>query len=100
MEVTISHRRENRSLDRTELLCDVSFDKAVPSRKELREAIVASVGCDPSCLIIVSVKGRFGCHTAKVRAHIYKTKEALLATERHHLLVRDGLAEKKKEDKK
>ncbi|MCX8197308.1 MAG: hypothetical protein N3G80_03270 [Candidatus Micrarchaeota archaeon] len=98
MELSVIQRKENPSLERTELLLQLSFEKAIPSRKEIRDGIIASVGCDPSCLLVVSVKSKFGSRVAKVRAHIYKSKEALAASERHHLLVRDGLAEKKKKE--
>ena len=99
MELAISGKKENDALQRTELSCTVSYEKAVPARKELREAICAATGADPSLLVIVSVLGSFGTQKAVVQARIYRSKEAL-AVERKHLLVRDGLAEKKKEAKK
>ena len=99
MELAITDKKENKLLGRTEIAASVSYDKAMPSRKELREAICAATGADPSLLVIVSVLGSFGTQKAVVQARIYRSKEAL-AVERKHLLVRDGLAEKKKEAKK
>jgi ribosomal protein S24E len=99
MELAIVDKKENKALGRTDLSCAVSFEKAMPSRKELREAIVAAIGGDPSLLVIVSAKSGFGTQKAIVTAHAYGSKEAM-AVERRYLLVRDGLAEKKKKEAK
>lgn len=93
MELAITDKKENKSLGRTELTCTVSFEKAMPSRKELREAICAAAGGEPGLLVIVSAKGGFGTQRAIVLVHAYKDKAAL-AVESRHLLVRDGLAQK------
>jgi ribosomal protein S24E len=95
MDVTIKDKKENASLSRQELTCEVTFDKAMPSRKQLREAICAATGVAPELLVIVSAKGGFGTSKAVVAAHAYKDKGAL-SVERKYLLVRDGLAEKQK----
>ena len=95
MELAITGKNENEALQRTELSCTVSYEKAVPGRKELREAICASTGIAPELLVIVSSKGGFGERCGIVLAHAYASKEAL-AVEKRHLLVRDGMMEKKK----
>ncbi|VVC01864.1 30S ribosomal protein S24e [uncultured archaeon] len=95
MDVTIKDKKENASLNRQELFCEVTFDKAMPSRKQLREAICAATGVPPELLVIVSAKGGFGTAKAVVEAHAYKDKGAL-SVERRYLLVRDGLLEKQK----
>lgn len=95
MDLKITDKKENASLNRTEMECVVSFDKAMPSRKQLREALCAASGVAPELLVIVSAKGRFGTNSAVLLARAYKSKEAL-SVERKYLLVRDGLAEKQK----
>ncbi|MCX8174735.1 MAG: hypothetical protein N3E51_00825 [Candidatus Micrarchaeota archaeon] len=99
MEISIEKKRENKSLQRDEFSFIVSFDKAVPSRKAVREAICASLGVPQENLLIISIEGGFGQKKARVIAHAYKSKEAM-KIERRHLLVRDGLAEKKKKEEK
>ncbi|MFA4982651.1 MAG: hypothetical protein WC588_00380 [Candidatus Micrarchaeia archaeon] len=94
MELSIKDKKENAALLRQELICELTYEKAMPSRKQIREAICAATGADPALLVIVSAKGGFGTNKAAVLARIYKGKEAL-AVERGHLLVRDGLIEKK-----
>ena len=95
MQVTVKDKVENKALCRTEITCELSFDKAMPSRKELREAICTATGIKPELLVIVSSKGGFGTRSGIVRANAYESKEAL-AVEKKHLLVRDGMIEKPK----
>jgi ribosomal protein S24E len=95
MDLAVKNKQENKSLGRTTLTCAVSYDKAMPSRKEMREAICAAVGADAPQLVIVSAKGSFGANEAIVIAHLYKDKAAM-AVANKHLLVRDGLLEKVK----
>lgn len=97
MQIAIRKKKENVPLGRTEIECDIAFEKALPSRKEIREALCAAIGASPELLVIVSSKAKFGSKQGVVIAHIYKDKESL-KVERKHLLVRDGLAEKPKKD--
>jgi ribosomal protein S24E len=99
MELIVKDKHENKALGRQELTCELSFDKATPARKQMREAICAATGIAPELLIIVSAKGAFGTNKAIVLAHAYKDKQSA-AVERKHLLVRDGLAEKGKKQAK
>jgi len=95
MELSIKNKRESKALGRTEVSCELSYEKAMPSRKEVREALCAAVGADPQLTVIESIRGGFGTNRAVALAHVYKDKKAM-AVERHYLLVRDSLAEKKK----
>ncbi len=95
MQVNVKDKKENKSLSRQEIICEISFDKAKPSRKDLREAICTATGISPELMVIVSSKGGFGERSGIVLVHAYSNKEAL-AVEKRHLLVRDGMMEKKK----
>jgi ribosomal protein S24E len=99
MELAVKDKKENKALQRDELTCEVGFEKAMPSRKQLREAICAATGVPAELLVIVSAKGAFGNTKAVVLAHAYKDKKAM-GIERRHLLVRDGLMEKAKKAEK
>lgn len=98
MELSIKNKEENKLLSMQTLTCEVSFEKAVPSRKQLREAICAATGVDPALLVIAVVNSQFGAQKAVVTAHAYANKEAL-AVEKKHLLVRDGLIQKEEKKK-
>ena len=102
MELSITNKKENKALGRTEITAAISFDKAMPSRHEVRDALCAAAGVQPDQLVIISVKGSFGTRAATVIAHTYPGKEGV-RMEHKYLLIRDGLAqkeEKKKAEKK
>lgn len=102
MELAITDKKENKSLGRTEVTASISFDKAMPSRKEIRDALCAATGSPADQLVIISAKGSFGTRSATVVAHTYAGKEGV-KLEKKYLLIRDGLAqkeEKKKAEKK
>ena len=100
MEISIDNKSDNNSLNRQEIFCTVSFDKQMPSRAKLRQEIASAAGVDEKLLVIVSAQGAYGTNTAKVIAHSYKDKESMVTAEREHLLMRDGLIEKKEGKKK
>ena len=95
MQVNVKDKKENKSLSRQEITCEISFEKAKPSRKDLRDAICTATGIAPELLVIVSSTGGFGQRSGTVLVHAYASKEAL-SVEKKHLLVRDGMMEKKK----
>ena len=99
MDLAVKNKKENKSLQREELTCEVGFEKAMPSRKQLREAICAATGVPPEFLVIVSAKGSYGTNKAIILANAYKSKEAM-GVERKYLLVRDGLMEKQQKQAK
>ena len=99
MQVNIKDKKENKSLGRQEIACEISFEKAKPSRKDLREAICTATGISPELMVIVSSKGGFGERSGTVLVHAYADKKAL-SVEKKYLLVRDGMMEKKKKEGK
>lgn len=99
MDLAVKDKQENKALGRTELQCELSFEKAMPARKQIREAICTATGVPSELLVVVSAKGQFGTNKAIVLAHAYKDKAAM-AVEGKYLLVRDGLAEKVKKQAK
>lgn len=98
MDIEIREKSENKLLARQQIKCGVSFEKQLPSRKEVRDALCTAMGVSADVLVIQSIKGKFGTKSATVLAHIYKDKEAANAASLH-LRVRDGLAQKKEKKK-
>ncbi|VVB58721.1 30S ribosomal protein S24e [Candidatus Anstonella stagnisolia] len=102
MDIEIKGKKENKIIGRQELSCTVGFEKEIPSRKSVRDALCAALGVAPELLIVKSIKGKYGTKNANIIAHVYKDK-AGASIESRYLLVRDGLAqkaEKKKAEKK
>ena len=93
MELSITNKKENKALGRTEITAAISFDKAMPSRKEIREALCAATGAPAEQLVIISANGSFGTQKGTVLAHSYSSKDGM-KLEKKYLLIRDGLAQK------
>lgn len=101
MEMDVRDKKENKLLGRQEISFSVKYEKAMPSRKEMREALSTAMGANAELLVIKHASGTFGAKEAKGIAYLYSDKEAA-QKEVKHLRVRDGLAakEEKKKDKK
>ena len=95
MDATIINNVENKALGRREIEFDVSFEKSTPGRKDLKELLCSKIGANPDTAVLRSVTSRFGTRSVGAVLHVYGTKEAVRATEPRHILVRDGMAEKK-----
>lgn len=96
MEVEIVSRKENRFLGRTELKAVVRHNGLpTPKRSEVREALGKALGSGGQ-VIIDSMHTGFGRNETAVYAKVYSEGKAAMRMEREHVLVRNGLAQKKK----
>lgn len=93
MDLSVDTRSKNELFGREDVSFTVKFDGAIPSRKQVREALSTAIGMPAPQVVLVRLRGGFGVRTAKGLAHAYLTPESV-KNEKRHLLVRDGLAEK------
>lgn len=101
MEVKIESQKENKLLERKEMIVIVLFNGPTPKRDEIKNSICSKLGIPLDVIILRKTESRFGTKKLKITVHIYKDVEKLKKTESRHILVRHGLAEKKaKKDKK
>ncbi len=101
MDAKIIKTIENAVMGRKEVTATISFDKSTPSRKEIKELVSSKLGANPDSVVLNEVRSKFGIRNVDAVLHVYATKEAALKTEPRHILVRDGMAEKKpKKEKK
>lgn len=101
MNLNIISEKENNLLQRKELALTIQYDKATPTRKEIREAVSSKLSANPETVFIRNITSKFGIKEIDALIHIYFSKEAGLKTEPWHILVRDNMAEKKpKKEKK
>lgn len=75
MEMKISQKTEQPLLSRTELHGVISFESATPSRLEVRKKLSEAMKADESLIMVTDIATSFGEKSAKVTAHVYKTKE-------------------------
>ncbi len=96
MKVQIESKKENALLDRAEVRFTAEHaGEPTPNRDAIRTAIAGAVGAPKERVIIDNVETEYGKGLSRGYAKVYESDEALKKTERRHLLVRHGLAEKK-----
>lgn len=100
MNVEITEKRENKLLGRTEIEALVTYENVTPKRKEMKELVCTTLGFNPENAVLRKVETQFGVKKAKVLVHAYPSKDKMMKTEPLYILVREGLAEKKKKEKK
>lgn len=107
MELEITGKKENGSMQRQEVVLEAKDAKITPSRKELKPKIAAMLGAKESLTVIKSIGHMFGKRAAMIRVNVYENEAAMKKAERAHLAARDAgkrgrepKADKKKAGKK
>lgn len=96
MKVQIESKKENPLLQRTEVRFSAEHDaEPTPTRDAVRTAIAGATGAPKERVIVDNMETEYGKGVSQGYAKIYDSDEALKKTERRHMLVRHGMAEKK-----
>ncbi|MEM0128966.1 MAG: 30S ribosomal protein S24e [Thermoplasmata archaeon] len=96
MEISVLEERANPLLKRTEYRFAVDHPGApTPSRDAVREALAKAVKVGKERVILERMHARFGTNRSEGFAMVYQSVEDAKAVVRHHILVRNGLAEAK-----
>jgi len=99
MDIDLIGKKENKTLQRQELVFNAKEAKITPSRKELLPKIAAMAGAKENLTVIKSIMHAFGEKSATIKANVYENENALKKAELRHLLER-GTGKKKEEAKK
>lgn len=100
MEVVVIEDRENKVLERREVLVRITFNGATQKRSEIRDRLIAILNSSKDTLILDSVKTEFGAKEATAEVRIYQSKDKAFKTEPRHILRKNFPDEVKKEPKK
>ena len=99
VNLEIVQKKENALLKRTEVTFRVTHPKEkTPQRGAVRDKLAASVTGKKEGIVIDYMRSRFGSATTVGYAKVYESAEAAKKMEPLHVLVRNGLAEKKKKE--
>ena len=90
MKLKITKNHEEHLLSRHKIEADLEFEKGVPTRKEILEAIAKSISVEPDLVVVKNIAVIFGTHKAKVLAYSYKTKEDRNRIVEKKMLVKVG----------
>ncbi len=96
MELEITGKKENKTLQRQEVEFEIKNAKITPSRKELKPKIVALLGAKEALTVIESINHTFGTTNGKIKVHVYENEEAMKKIASAHLIERDAGKKKKK----
>ncbi|RLF49503.1 MAG: 30S ribosomal protein S24e [Thermoplasmata archaeon] len=96
MEIEVVSERNNPLLRRVELRIRVEHKgKKTPTRDEVREAIAKIKKVQKDRVIVDYLHSEFGWGVSRGYVKIYDTKKDALEIEEEHILIRNGLIEKK-----
>jgi small subunit ribosomal protein S24e len=97
LDLKIVEERKNPLLKRTEYRFEMSHPTAAtPKRDEVRQELASQLKVPKDRVIIERMHAKFGTPMSIGEAAAYTSKDAALATEREHILIRNGLKEKPK----
>ena len=95
MDLKIVEERKNPLLKRVEYRFEMGHvGAATPKRDDVRQALATALKVPKDRVVVERMHAKFGTPLSVGEASAYATKEALLATEREHILIRNGLKEK------
>lgn len=102
MTLQLLKEKETPLLARRRLTVLATFEKATPSRAELRKTIAALAKADEQFVLIKHIFTKFGNPQAKVICHIYQNEQDMRKLEPAYMLKKHGfeVAEKKKKEAK
>jgi len=92
MKLHIQKERDTPLLSRKRITAIVENQGSTPSREKLQEELAKALKADSSLVVIRRIFSRYGSQDVKIIAHLYTTKEKLVAIE-------DAFVQKKHEKK-
>ena len=96
MDLKIVEERPNPLLKRTEYRFEVGHaESSTPNRDSVRTELAKALKVPKDRVIIERMHAKFGVAKSVGEAATYQSKEAVDAVVREHILVRNGLREKK-----
>lgn len=96
MELTVTQRRDNGLLQRTEVYFTITHPEGgTPGRAEIRKALAASLNAK-GIVVLDWARSEFGRPSTRGYAKVYESKERALALETPPILIRNGLVAPKK----
>ncbi|VVB66672.1 30S ribosomal protein S24e [Candidatus Gugararchaeum adminiculabundum] len=77
MDIEIKNEKENKALERKEVTFLVKYDKATPSRDEVRAALAPKVRSKQELIVIDFMYPSYGTRSANGSAKVYANEAAM-----------------------
>ncbi|MDY6964899.1 MAG: 30S ribosomal protein S24e [Halobacteriota archaeon] len=89
MQIDIVDDKENKLLDRREIMFVVTQDGGTPSLKSARKELSSLLKVDPKLLVIERMRSEFGKRETLGYAKVYESEEHEKEIEHSHILLRN-----------
>ena len=97
MNMQVVSKSENKLMDRTEVRFAVTHEgEPTPARDAVRTSLASALSVQKERVVVSDMQSEYGMGSSNGYAKIYGSLESAKKHERNNLLVRNGLAEKKK----
>jgi len=77
MKLIIINKKENPLLSRTIVESEIKFDKATPSKDEIKSKLGKDLGIEEKLIVVKGIYMKYGLKKAKNLAYVYENEEAL-----------------------
>ena len=81
MDLKILSKKEEPLLSRTIVEAEVSFDKATPSKSEIKNALAKSLGRDEKLIVVKGIYTGYGVRKARNVSYAYENEEVMKSIE-------------------
>ncbi len=89
IELLSMEKRENKLLNRIELIAELRFGSGTPTRKEIR-SLIASLLKKPEGLVFVrKISTKYGRREAVIKVNVYNNRDEALQMEPEHIIRRN-----------
>lgn len=77
MELKIINKKEDPLLSRTKVEIEITFDKATPSKAEIKSKLSKDLGKEEKLIVVKGIYMEYGLKKAKNLSYVYESEEAL-----------------------
>jgi len=77
MEIKIINKKEEPLLSRTKVEAEIAFEKATPSRAEIKSQVAKDAGKDEKLVVVKSIYTTYGLKKVKNVSYIYENENSL-----------------------
>lgn len=91
MDLKIVSKNKNPFLEREEIIFEGQDEKQTPSRKAIKERIIALTNSSQDTVLVKKIENQFGSHVFSGTAFVYKAADKMKKTHRTFALKKEGL---------
>ena len=91
MDLKIVSKHKNQFLEREEIIFEGQSDKHTPSRKDIKERLIALTNSSADKMLVEKIENNFGSHVFSGTAFVYNDADKMKKTHKAFALKKEGL---------